>query len=139
MPNSDGSQPNGIGLDETNELLYINHNLGDKLEVVDLINNQIIGTYRINSPDNMVITDDSIWLTSLDHETLDAMPCAESESINCSLPFSIHEIDRVSLERKNLYRFQETVFGFPTTAYPINETVYIGSFHSNRLASFTLD
>ena len=139
VPNSDGSQPNGIGLDETNELLYINHNLGDKLEVVDLINNQVIGTYRINSPDNMIITDDSIWLTSLDHETLDALPCAESGSINCSLPFSIHEIDRVTLERKNLYSFQETVFGFPTTAYPINKTVYIGSFHSDRMASFTLD
>ena len=98
-----------------------------------------IGTYRINSPDNMIITDDSIWLTSLDHETLDALPCAESGSINCSLPFSIHEIDRVTLERKNLYSFQETVFGFPTTAYPINKTVYIGSFHSDRMASFTLD
>ena len=41
--------------------------------------------------------------------------------------------------RKNLYSFQETVFGFPTTAYPINKTVYIGSFHSDRMASFTLD
>jgi len=139
VPGSLGSQPNGIGLDEDKELLYINHNLGDKLEVVDLLTGQVVGKYKINSPDNMIITDQSIWLTSLDHETFDAMPCTEDGSINCSLPFSIHEIDRASLKKKNIYSFQETVFGFPTTAYPVGNEVYIGSFHSDRMASFTIN
>ena len=46
------------------------------------------------------------------------MNCDIEISVTCSLPFSIHEIDLVSLKKKNIYSFQETVFGFPTTAYP---------------------
>ena len=149
---SDGGQPNGIGLDEDSELLYVNYNLGDELRVINLRNGDSIGRYKINSPDNMIILDGSIWLTSLDHETIDvtmksklSFPlkalasssfCDVEISVTCSLPFSIHEIDVVSLNKKNIYSFQETVFGFPTTAYPLNNKIYIGSFHSDRMAFF---
>ena len=137
---SDGGQPNGIGLDEDSELLYVNYNLGDELRVINLLNGDSIGRYKINSPDNMIVLDESIWLTSLDHETIDAMMNCDIEiSVACSLPFSIHEIDLVSLKKKNMYSFQETVFGFPTTAYPFNNKIYIGSFHSDRVAFFQTD
>ena len=137
---SDGGQPNGIGLDEDSELLYVNYNLGDELRVINLLNGDSIGRYKINSPDNMIVLDESIWLTSLDHKTIDAMMNCDIEiSVACSLPFSIHEIDLVSLKKKNIYTFQETVFGFPTTAYPFNNKIYIGSFHSDRVAFFQTD
>ena len=84
----------------------------------------------------MIIIDNSIWLTSLDHETVDSMACNLEINIACSLPFSIHEIDIVSMRKKNVYSFQETVFGFPTTAYPIDNKIYVGSFHADRIASF---
>tara|TARA_B100000795_G_scaffold64939_2_gene44016 strand:+ start:5150 stop:6523 length:1374 start_codon:yes stop_codon:yes gene_type:complete len=136
---SDGGQPNGIGLDEDSELLYVNYNLSDELKVINLLNGSSVGRYSINSPDNMIILDNSIWLTSLDHETIDSMGCDLEISVSCSLPFSIHEIDVVSLKKKNIYSFQETVFGFPTTAYPLNNKIYIGSFHSDRMAFFQTD
>ena len=137
---SDGGQPNGIGLDEDSELLYVNYNLGDELRVINLLNGESIGRYKINSPDNMILLDQSIWLTSLDHETIDVMVNCDIEiSVTCSLPFSIHEIDLVSLKKKNIYSFQETVFGFPTTAYPFKDKIYIGSFHSDRVAFFQTD
>jgi hypothetical protein len=65
--------------------------------------------------------------------------CDIEISVTCSLPFSIHEIDLVSLKKKNIYSFQETVFGFPTTAYPFKDKIYIGSFHSDRVAFFQTD
>ena len=133
---SDGGQPNGIGLDQDSELLYVNYNLSDELKVINLLDGKLIGRYKINSPDNMIIIDNSIWLTSLDHETVDSMACNLEINIACSLPFSIHEIDIVSMRKKNVYSFQETVFGFPTTAYPINNKIYVGSFHADRMASF---
>jgi hypothetical protein len=137
---SDGGQPNGIGLDEDSELLYVNYNLGDELRVINLLNGESIGRYKINSPDNMILLDQSIWLTSLDHETIDVMVNCDIEiSVTCSLPFSIHEIDLVSLKKKNIYSFRETVFGFPTTAYPFKDKIYIGSFHSDRVAFFQTD
>ena len=47
--------------------------------------------------------------------------------------FSIHELNKESLESKNIYSYSKTVFGLPTVAVPIDENIYIGSFHSDRL------
>ena len=59
--------------------------------------------------------------------------------VNCSLPFSIHELDKETFKLKNKYTFSKTVFGLPTVAVPINKTVYMGSFHADRLGSFKIN
>jgi hypothetical protein len=55
------------------------------------------------------------------------------DRVACSLPFSIHELNKESLELKNIYSYSKAVFGLPTVAVPIDENIYIGSFHSDRL------
>ena len=50
-----------------------------------------------------------------------------------SLPFSIYRLDKNDLEIKNEYSFSKTVFGLPTVAVPIEDEVFLGSFHSDRL------
>jgi len=37
------------------------------------------------------------------------------------------------LEIKDKYSFSKTVFGLPTVAVPIENEVFLGSFHSDRL------
>ena len=55
----------------------------------------------------MILLDLSIWLTSLDHVSIDVMMNCDIEiNDTCSLPFSIDEIDLVSLKKKNIYSFQ---------------------------------
>ena len=96
-----------------------------------------INSYFIESPDNPYIKDNSIWLTSLNFQPNDAMDCITE--VNCSLPFSIHELDKKTFKLKNKYTFSKTVFGLPTVAVPINKTVYMGSFHADRLGSFKIN
>ena len=55
------------------------------------------------------------------------------------MPFSIHELDKKTFEVKNIYTFSKTVFGLPTGAVPINDIVYMGSFHADRLGSFKIN
>ena len=87
---------------------------------------------RQQSPDNPYIKDDSLWMTSLNFQPRDARDCIFQ--VSCSLPFSIHELDKETLELKNKYIFSKTVFGLPTIAVPLNKEIYLGSFHSDRLA-----
>ena len=134
---SEGSSPNGIVLDEDSNTLYISYNLEDKVTIFDLSNNSKINSYFIESPDNPYIKDGSIWLTSLNFQPNDAMDCIYK--VNCSLPFSIHELDKETFELKNKYTFSKTVFGLPTVAVPINKKVYMGSFHADRLGSFKIN
>ena len=134
---SEGSSPNGLVLDEESNILYVSYNLDDKVTIFDLSNNSKINSYFIESPDNPYIKDNSIWLTSLNFQPNDAMDCITK--VNCSLPFSIHELDKKTFKLKNKYTFSKTVFGLPTVAVPINETVYMGSFHADRLGSFKIN
>ena len=137
LKGSEGSSPNGLALDEASNKLYISYNLEDKITIFDLTNNSKINSYFIQSPDNPYIKDNSLWMTSLDFQPNDAPDCIFK--VNCSLPFSIYELNKDTLELKNKYIFSKTVFGLPTVAVPVNKKVYIGSFHADRLGSFSIN
>ena len=134
VESSEGSGPNGISLDRSSNMLFISYNQGDQLVKFDLSINEKIDTYFVQSPDNIFLTGNSAWFTSLDFQPNDAGNCIEREA--CSLPFSIYEIDKNSFKLKNEYSFSKTVFGLPTIAIPMSDKIYMGSFHSDRLGYF---
>ena len=135
IPNSEGSGPNGITLNESTNNLFISYNQGDRVVKFDLSDNKKLQTFKVESPDNIYINKDSVWLTSLDFQPIDAGDCIERPA--CSLPFSIYEIDRETFVLKNKNSFNKTVFGLPTIALPIENVIIMGSFHSDRLGYFT--
>ena len=61
----------------------------------------------------------------MDFQPKDAGDCADR--VACSLPFSIHELDKKTLQSKSVYSYSKTVFGLPTVAVPIDENIYIFS------------
>ena len=135
IPNSEGSGPNGITLNDSTNNLFISYNQGDRVVKFDLSDNKKLQTFKVESPDNIYINKDSVWLTSLDFQPNDAGDCIERPA--CSLPFSIYEIDRETFVLKNKNSFNKTFFGLPTIAVPIENTIFMGSFHSDRLGYFT--
>ena len=135
VPNSEGSGPNGITFNKSTNNLFISYNQGDRVVKFDLSDNKKLQTFKVESPDNIYINKDSVWLTSLDFQPNDAGDCIERPA--CSLPFSIYEIDRETFVLKNKNSFNKTVFGLPTIALPIENVIIMGSFHSDRLGYFT--
>lgn len=134
VKNSEGSGPNGITLDRLSNILFISYNQGDQIVKFDLSNNEKINSYFVQSPDNIFLTENSAWFTSLDFQPNDAGDCIDRAA--CSLPFSIYEIDKDSFKLKNEYSFSKTVFGLPTIAIPMSDKIYMGSFHSDRLGYY---
>ena len=135
IPNSEGSGPNGIAFNESTNNLFISYNQGDRVVKFDLSDNKKLQTFKVESPDNIYINKDSVWLTSLDFQPNDAGDCIKRPA--CSLPFSIYEIDKETFVLKNKNSFNKTVFGLPTIALPIENVIIMGSFHSDRLGYFT--
>ncbi len=88
------------------EFYMLNYNQGDNLSAYEINSNTKKGSYFIQSPDNIFIKDNSIWLTSLDLQANDFGDCAER--MNCSLPFSVHQLDKENLERVAIYSFSKT-------------------------------
>ncbi|HAZ94613.1 MAG TPA: hypothetical protein DCW94_02825 [Porticoccaceae bacterium] len=136
VPNTDGAQPNGVAYDEQNGLLYMAFNLSDRVAVIDLDLGLETGSFSVNAPDNLILKAGSLWVTSLDHEILDVFSCEEAGV--CALPFTVTELDALSLDKRNSWSFKREPFGLPTVALPLGDEVLIGSFRSDRLAFFSL-
>ena len=90
------------------------------------------------SPEN------SIWVTSLNHETFDVIAKChgytlkgiEKDHMICSLPFKVIELSTKDLMPINIYTFNENKAAFPTVALPDGDSVWVGSFSLDRLVSF---
>ena len=110
--------------------------MSDRVAVIDLDLGLETGSFSVNAPDNLILKAGSLWVTSLDHEILDVFSCEEAGV--CALPFTVTELDALSLDKRNSWSFKGEPFGLPTVALPLGDEVLIGSFRSDRLAFFSL-
>ena len=131
-----GSFPNGIALDKKNEHLIVNYNLGDKTVLFDLDSKQPLGEYQHNSPDNVVVKDGFAWVTNHDHSVTDSLKCGTN--VNCTLPFSINKLSLQDLSLVASYKFESKNMGVGTVGLPHDGSLWIGSYHSDRLAEANL-
>ena len=131
-----GSFPNGIALDEKNNNLIVNYNLGDKTVLFNLNSKQPLGVYEHNSPDNVIIKNGFAWVTNHDHSVIESLGCGET--VNCTLPFSVNKLSLFDLSLIDSYKFQSKNMGVGTVGLPHNESLWIGSYHSDRLAEGSL-
>ena len=131
-----GSFPNGIALDQKNNNLIVNYNLGDKSILFDLNSKQSLGIYEHNSPDNVVIKGGFAWVTNHDHSVAESLGCAET--VNCTLPFSVNKLSLSDLSLVKSYKFKSKNMGVGTVGLPHNGSLWIGSYHSDRLAEGNL-
>lgn len=131
-----GSFPNGIALDQENNNLLVNYNLGDKTILFNLDLKEIMGEYKHNSPDNVVIKEGYAWVTNHDHGAMDTFKCGDNP--NCPLPFSVNQLSLENLALIKSYKFQNKNMGVGTVGLPYQGSLWIGSYHSDRLAEAAL-
>ncbi len=138
VPATDGAMPNGLVFDEANDILYVAYNIGDKVSAIDIINKTVTHNISIDGPDNLVLQEGTLWVTSLDHHLLDALVCHDLSP--CALPFSVLALDASNLELIERWAFTQQPFGLPTVALPLKSKtlnqVFIGTFNGDRLAYF---
>lgn len=131
-----GSFPNGIALDQKNNNLIVNYNLGDKSILFDLNSKRPLGIYEHNSPDNVVIQDGFAWVTNHDHSVTESLGCGESA--NCTLPFSVNKLSLLDLSLVESYKFKSKNMGVGTVGLPHDGSLWIGSYRSDRIAEGNL-
>ena len=137
VPGSEGANPSGLIYDSENHLLYIAHTSGDRIDLLDMGTRTILETFTLNSPDNLIMKDGYIWATSWDHELLDTIPC--EENFPCALPFSVYQLEPVTLALIDKWSFDRPKMGMPTVAYPTDGRIWIGAAYSDRVVSFSIE
>ena len=129
---SDGGQPNGVLYDKDKDILYVAYNQSDEIRRFNISKGEVDSNF-IQSPDNITLKDGQLLLTALDFQPLDGLSCLETNK-NCSLPFSIIKMDADSLEILKKYSYKKISFGLPTVALLKENKIFVGSFHSDRIA-----
>ena len=131
-----GSFPNGIALDQNNNNLIVNYNLGDKSILFNLTTEESLGVFEYNSPDNVIIMDGYAWIANHDHTVAESLRCGEM--ITCPLPFSINKLSLLDFSLINSYKFESKNMGIGTVGLPHDGSLWIGSYKSDRLAEANL-
>ena len=131
-----GSYPNGIMLDLEKNRLAVNYNLGDETLLFDLETLEIVGRFKNNGPDNVVLRDGYIWVTWHNFGLQDFAKC--TGNINCTLPWSVSKLDRDTLAELKTYSFKSSNMGVGTVGVKVKNELWFGSFKSNRLAYIEL-
>ena len=136
VPGTAGAHPNGVVYDDVRGLFFISHTFGDKIASVDILTGNVVSSFKINSPDNLVLVDDGLWVTSWDHSILDMVICEGKTP--CALPFSVYRLEPSTLKLEQKWSFNHTITGLPTVALPVKDGVWIGSIRSDRVVHFDL-
>ena len=131
-----GAFPNGIALASDANQLIVNYNLGDETRLYDLASRELIASYRHNSPDNVLIREGTVWVTNHDHAALETLTCGGQK--NCPLPFSVNKLSLADLTPLQSYKFSGQQMGVGTVALKRGDSLWIGSYHADRLAEMRL-
>jgi len=135
VPGTNGSFPNGIGLSDDENYLYINYWFAKKTVKFDIEALRVEHIHTAGRPDNLSVIDGDIWVANHDI-TLNEMSDCPADIKQCLHPFTIHILSGEDLSVRKSFSFDSHAFGGATVAVPANDRVWLGTFHGDRLASF---
>ena len=103
----------------------------DQTEVIIFFAGHGLASINGNSPDNIVLTDNHFWAVIHDYKLTDYSSCGSN--VNCSLPWSVLKLNRDNLNLIERIPFESVNMGIGTVALKVDDTLWFGSFRSNRL------
>ena len=77
------------------------------------------------------------WVTNHDHSVARIAGVCR-KAVNCTLPFSVNKLSLLDLSLVKSYKFKSKNMGVGTVGLPHDESLWIGSYHSDRIAEGNL-
>lgn len=138
VTNSDGALPNGVEISDDAATLYVNEYFGDRTFALDLASGKRLWTTPVDAPDNLAWGSDGQLLIASHHEDLKAVQACEHEQPYCQLRFSIVAVDPANGNRLTVVEGGGAPpFGAATVAAEVGDTMYLGSYTGDRMATTT--
>lgn len=138
LPNTEDVMPNGIAIDADNAVLYVNVYMGNNTFAMDLSTNTRVAELGVRQPDNINVAEDGeLWIASHQHDPI-GQACTEVTAGPCLLPFQVVKADPDTLEHEVILDHEGPPMGFATVALKVDDRVFLGSAHGDRVVSFEL-
>lgn len=138
LAESDDLMPNGIALSGDHSTLYVNVYMGNKTYALDLAEEKRIAEIQLRQPDNVTIDDEGfLWIASHQHDPI-GQTCAQVTDGPCLLPFKIYKVDPTAFSTETVLDHNGSPMGFATVALKVDDRLYLGSAHGDRVVSVQL-
>lgn len=135
LSGSDELMPNGIAVSANNNKIFVNIYLGNKTVRIGRDSGEVEDSLELQQPDNITIDKEgSLWIASHKHDPL-GQTCAAVRQGPCLLPYEIIKVDPETLEPELVISEDGPPMGYATVALRVNEKLYIGTAHGDRVAS----
>ena len=136
---SDEMMPNGIAVNSDNTKIFVNIYLGNKTIRLDRKTGETDGSFEVQQPDNITVdVDGNLWVASHRHDPL-GQTCAAVTAGPCLLPFEVVRANPETLEAEVIRYVDGPPMGYGTVALRVNDLVYVGSAHGDRVVSISID
>ena len=135
---SQGSFPNGVVVNDAEDVLYVNYWFSGKTNKLDLTSGKVLATHDGGRADNLTMAQGSVWAAKHDMTIMEYIEGCPADTVNCFLPFSVHELNLDDLSETSVLRFDSEIFGFGTVATPLGDSIWFGSAHGDRVARYDM-
>ena len=127
--------PNGIISSRDGKSFFLNVYFANELRKYDLASGELLGQVEIEKPDNLSWNADGYLLVASHHASLIALMKSvdKQETGPSTLPFSIVEVDPVTLESRVVLAREGAPMGAGTVAVELDGYLYIGSYAGDRM------
>lgn len=139
MENSSGIAPNGIAINNSESVTYINMYGQNQLVVLSLDTHEQIAEVEVQQPDNVTVDEEgTVWIASHKHNPV-TEDCKDVTLGSCLLPFEVIKLNPSTFETSPIIAHPGTSMGYATVALHVSGTLYMGSAHGDRLVRYSLN
>jgi len=138
LTHSDELMPNGIALSADNTKLFVNIYMGNRTIRMDTGTGEVDGSFEVRQPDNITVDDDgNLWVASHQHDPL-GQNCNQVTEGPCLLPYQIVKANPETLATEVVLRQEGPPMGYATVALKVDNRIYMGSAHGDRVVDLEL-
>ena len=136
LENSTEMMPNGIAVNADNTKIFVNIYMGNKTIRIDRESGEVDGSFEVQQPDNITVdSDGQLWIASHRHDPVNDT-CTEPGV--CLHPFAVVRADPETLVPEVVFEHSGAPMGYSTVALKVENEIFMGSAHGDRVASFSI-
>ena len=137
VANSQEVMPNGITVSKDNKKIFLNIYMGNRVIKLDRGSGMVEGFFPIRQPDNITLdAEGMLWIASHQQDPLNDT-CTVEEG-PCLLPFQVARVDPQTMLGEIMLEHEGAPMGYVTVALKVDDQIYMGSAHGDRIARISL-
>ena len=138
IPGSQGAFINGLSISADERMVFANAMLAGEVRKIDRLKGELVAVAEVVRPDNSSWdVDGQLLVVSQSFSSLDILACMDESVLLCPVEFRVIRIDPKTMRTETILVQEGSPMGAGTVATQLGNKLYIGSFQSDRIVTYS--